>query len=91
MHFDYILMNKEKRNSHQEILFLFKVTMNGKFSRASMSLRRQKHSNGILALLNSHPVFQFPALTICVLHISFFLCFPLKQNKAKALQKSGIY
>lgn len=38
--FHYILINYKKRNSHQEIQFLFQVTKNGKFSRASLSLCR---------------------------------------------------
>lgn len=82
MHFHYILINKEKRSSHQEILFLVKVTMNGKFSRASVTLCGQNHSNGISALLNSHSEFHFPALPMYVLQISFCLCFPLKQRQS---------
>lgn len=37
MHFHYILINKEEKNSHQEMLFLVKATMNRKFSKACVS------------------------------------------------------
>lgn len=37
MHFHYILINKQGKNSYQEMLFLVKATMNRKFSKACVN------------------------------------------------------
>lgn len=80
-------INKQtgKKNSHQEMLFLVKATMNRKFSKAC----EQKPSSGILALLNSHPEFVSCSHNTYFPH--FFLSLCSLEMKAKCFQKPGIY